>query len=113
MDFVSPAIYWMNAAVFFVTVVMVISALANCVTRRSDAFGVVGNIPKIGWVAILSGCLIFTGFSFANVLAGVSFLVTSSLITGFLAVASLVASGVYLLDVRPALRDATSGNGSW
>jgi hypothetical protein len=77
-------------------------AFLNCLTQRSDAFPVVGSLSKIAWVAILAACLIFTAVC-ARPGGGLS-------IFGF---AAITATLVYLLDVRPALRDAVNGTGSW
>lgn len=69
-------------------------AFAHCVTQRKEAFQLVGQLPKGGWLAILGFSIVFTGLvGYANMV-------------GLLPVA---AAGVYLLDTRPALRDATDG----
>jgi hypothetical protein len=69
-------------------------AFAHCVTQRKDAFQLVGQLPKGGWLAILGFAIVFTGFvGYGN-------------LVGLMPVA---AAGVYLLDTRPALRDATDG----
>ncbi|HEY9484362.1 MAG TPA: DUF2516 family protein [Micromonosporaceae bacterium] len=85
--------------VTIVALVVEIWALAHCATRRSAAFGAVGSIPKGAWVALTAGALVLT------VLFGI---VGSAL--GAIAVAVAL---VYLLDVRPALRDAVDGRGGW
>lgn len=72
-------------------------ALVHCATQRADAFPVVGSISKVGWLAILGGAILVT-------------LICRLYLFGFFA---MVAALVYLLDVRPALRDATDGTGSW
>jgi hypothetical protein len=82
-----------------VALVVEIWAFAHVVTRRSSAFAAVGSIPKGAWVALTGGALVLT------LLFGV---VRSAL--GAIAVAIAL---VYLLDVRPALRDAVDGRGSW
>ena len=77
-------------------------ALVHCLTQRADAFPVVGSLSKGGWLAILFGAILLT-LVCANPKYGVSFF-------GFIAVGAAL---IYLLDVRPALRDATDGSGSW
>ena len=73
-------------------------ALVHCLVQRSDAFAAVGSLSKAGWLAILTGALLLTlACGFISIF-------------GFLAV---VAAAVYMLDVRPALRDATDGSGPW
>jgi hypothetical protein len=74
----------------------------NCLTQRAEAFPVVGSLSKAAWLAILAAAVLVTllcGIP-AN---GVSFL-------GFIAI---TAAAIYMLDVRPALRDAADGTGSW
>jgi hypothetical protein len=93
----------------FVDIVLVVAfllveivALINCLTQRADAFPVVGSLSKAGWLAILVGAVIVTILC-GNPEFGVSMF-------AFLAVGAAL---IYLLDVRPALRDATNGSGSW
>jgi hypothetical protein len=90
---------WVTLGLSLVALVVEILAFINCLTQRADAFPVVGRIPKGGWLAI----------------NGLSILVTllfgaAGSILGMIAVAAAL---VYLLDVRPALRDAVDGHGSW
>ena len=77
-------------------------ALVHCLTQRSDAFPVVGSLSKAGWLAILVGAILVT-LVCGNPQFGLSMF-------GFIAVGAAL---IYLLDVRPALRDATDGSGSW
>jgi hypothetical protein len=82
-----------------VALVVEVWAFVHVVTRRSAAFAAVGSVPKGAWVALTAGALVLT------LLFGV---VRSAL--GAIAVAIAL---VYLLDVRPALRDAVDGRGGW
>jgi len=69
-------------------------AFAHAVTQRKDAFQLVGQLPKGGWLAILGFAVLFT----------------STLgLTGMFGLIAVTAAGVYLVDTRPALRDATDG----
>jgi Protein of unknown function (DUF2516) len=77
-------------------------AFVNCLTQRADAFPVVGSLSKNAWLAILGGSVLLT------LLCSVYTLRIS-----IFAFAAITATLVYLLDVRPALRDATDGSGSW
>ena len=89
----------LNFAVLFAFLLVDLVAFVNCLTQRADAFPVVGRIPKGGWLAINGGAILVT------LLFG-----GAGSILGMVAIA---ASLVYLLDVRPALRDAVDGHGSW
>lgn len=78
-------------------------ALINCLTQRADAFPVVGSLSKNAWLGILLAALLVTatcGFIFRDTISIFSF-------------AAITAAAIYVLDVRPALRDATNGPGGW
>lgn len=85
-----------------VFVVVEVVAFVNCLTQRADAFPVVGSLSKNAWLAILGGSILLT------LLCSLS----ASRISIF-AFAAITATLIYLLDVRPALRDAADGSGSW
>lgn len=101
----SAALFYLTVTryVFYVVTVVAlvveIGALAHCVTRRPAAFGAVGSISKGAWVALTGGALVLT----------VLFGVVGSALGAIAAAIALV----YLLDVRPALRDAVDGRGGW
>lgn len=92
-----------NAAILLVLLVIEIVAFINCITQRADAFPVVGSLSKPAWLAILGGAILLTLLC--------SFPIGSGL--GIFAFVAITAAAVYMLDVRPALRDATDGTGSW
>ncbi|HKD96140.1 MAG TPA: DUF2516 family protein [Micromonosporaceae bacterium] len=96
---------WINFVLLIVTVVVEVTAFVHCVSRKPDAFLAIGNIPKSGWVAMTGAALLFT------VLIGATAFSFSPL--ALLGVIALVIALVYLLDVRPALRDAVDGRGNW
>ena len=81
-------------------VVIEVVALVNCLSQRADAFPVVGSLSKNQWTAILLASVLgtvlctYVGFQLVAVIA-------------------ITAAAIYLLDVRPALRDATDGSGNW
>lgn len=80
--------------------VLVVGAIAfiHCATQRADAFPVIGTLQKPAWLAILGA---------ATVLA---LLTRGMLLFNLIA---LGAAALYLLDVRPGLRDIANGHGSW
>ena len=82
--------------------VIEVVALVNCLTQRSDAFPVVGSLSKPAWLAILGGGVLLTLICFLQ-----------SPRLSIFAFAAITAAAIYLLDVRPALRDATDGSGNW
>jgi hypothetical protein len=111
MDFADPVVHYVSLVIVAVTLVVEVAAFAHCVTRRSDAFPVVGRYPKSIWVLMTAAALAFTVFS------GYSTIVSSSgyfgPLTGMFAVAAMAVALVYLLDIRPALRDVTHGGNNW
>jgi uncharacterized protein DUF2516 len=102
--FVWPVIRWLNNGLELVVLVVEIVAFVNCLTQRAEAFPVVGSISKGGWLGITGATIFFT------LILGPAFIVGPFGIFGMIAVAAAL---VYLLDVRPALRDAVDGHGSW
>jgi hypothetical protein len=92
---------WVTIAILAAMMVIEIVAFINCITQRADAFPVVGSLSKAAWLVILGGGVLLTLVCFRP--GTVSFF-------GFIAV---TAAAIYMLDVRPALRDATDGTGSW
>ncbi|HEY3008226.1 MAG TPA: DUF2516 family protein [Micromonosporaceae bacterium] len=98
--------YWVDNVVRGINLVLVIFALVveavafvHCLTQRSDAFPAIGTLPKGGWLALLGVAFVFT------LLLGSSFILIMMI--------GLAAAAVYLLDVRPGLRDVTDGHGPW
>ena len=76
-------------------------ALIHCLTQRGDGFQAIGTLPKGAWLAILAVCIILT-------LLGVG-----GGATGLFGLIGVAAALIYLLDVRPGLRDLTDGKGFW
>jgi len=79
---------------------MVVQAVAfiHCVTQRGDGFQAIGTLPKGAWLAILAVCMVLT------LLLGA---------TGIFGLVGVAAALIYLLDVRPGLRDLSDGKGFW
>lgn len=69
-------------------------ALIDCLTRRADAFPAAGKLTKPGWLVITALATVITFFTGA---------------IGFLGIAAIIAAIVYLVDVRPAIREITGG----
>ncbi|WP_336088251.1 DUF2516 family protein [Nocardia sp. SSK8] len=72
-----------------------IFALIHAVRQRSDAFTAVDKLTKPIWLAILAGALIF-------LLLGVG----GFMLTSFIAI---IATGIYLADVRPKVDEVQRG----
>ncbi|MEV7354229.1 DUF2516 family protein [Kitasatospora sp. NPDC059811] len=88
-------IWWLSVAILGFK----LFALGDAVTRREDAYRAADKKTKPFWLAILA---IAFGW---DLLFGVNFF------TGIGTLAGLVASIVYMVDVRPAIRELTGGGG--
>jgi hypothetical protein len=91
---------FINWALLLFTLAIGLTAFVHCLTQRADAFPAIGTLSKPAWLGLI----------------GVTFLLALLLTAGGVSLFSLVAAGValvYLLDVRPALRDVTDGRGPW
>lgn len=73
---------------------MQLFALVDCIRQRSDAFTAAGKLSKPAWLAITgAACLL----GFLTILSPLN----------IFEIAAVVAAGVYLADVRPALQQVT------
>ncbi|MCU1689489.1 MAG: uncharacterized protein JWN61_739 [Pseudonocardiales bacterium] len=91
---------WLLFVVWIGVFVLQIWALADCVTRSSAAFTAAGKLSKPAWLGITA---------FSVLVSGWLRLTSSGLI---LVLIGIVASLVYLADVRPAVRQI-SGPSRW
>jgi Protein of unknown function (DUF2516) len=73
-------------------------ALVDCVLRPAKAFEAAGKLTKPAWLAITAIALV-VGLLFGPL--------------GILGLAGIVASIVYLVDVRPAVRQIQGGGDRW
>src|SRR4051794_18759446 len=86
-------------ALLVVALVVEAFAFINCLTQRSDAFGAIGTLSKGAWLALTGAALLVT--------------LATQLAVGLLGFIAITIAAIYLLDVRPALRDAAGGPSSW
>ena len=75
-------------------------ALIHCLTQRGDAFQAIGTLPKGAWAGILAVCLLFT-----LLMSGGGF--------RWFSLIGIGAALLYLLDIRPGLKDSSDGKGFW
>jgi hypothetical protein len=97
--FYDDVVRYLNWLIIVVLFIIEVVALVNCLSQRADAFPVVGSLSKNQWTAILLASAI------ATILCGFTL--------QLLAFIAITAAAVYMLDVRPALRDAANGSGNW
>lgn len=69
-------------------------ALVDACIRPAVAFPAAGKLTKAAWVAILAAAVLLSGFS----------------VLGLLSLVGTVAAIVYLVDVRPAVRELRRGD---
>jgi uncharacterized membrane protein YfcA len=81
-----------------VTLGLHVWALIDCVSRPTNAFPAAGKLTKPAWLAITAIALLL-GF-----ISGTF---------GIFGLAAIVASIVYLVDVRPAVREVQGGGTRW
>ncbi|MEI2276972.1 DUF2516 family protein [Paenarthrobacter ilicis] len=74
-------------------------AFADCLRHKPTLFVAASKRTKTFWLALTGGAFLIGGLT---VLTGGSSL-------GLFGIAAVTAAGVYLADVRPALREAGSG----
>ncbi|HLU45324.1 MAG TPA: DUF2516 family protein [Natronosporangium sp.] len=96
-------------ALTIVTLVVGLVALINCALQRAEAFPALGTLQKPAWLAIIGGTtFIVLCLEGATLSSGER--PTFGLLFKLIA---LGASALYLLDVRPGLRDISDGRGPW
>ncbi len=88
-----------NLLVLIVSLGVEVWAFVHCARQRSDAFSAVGTLSKPIWMAIIGGSALLALFFYSLGLVFAMIAVTAAL--------------VYLLDVRPAIREITNGGGRW
>lgn len=93
--------YWVDHVLFWALVALRVWALVDCLTQKRAAFPAADKLTKPAWVAILfiAGALgSYLGQPYAP-----------SAVLGIFSLVSVVAAGVYLADVRPAVREMSGG----
>jgi len=101
----SAPLFYLDVQRYIVILLLIFSLviqavdLIHCLTQRGDGFQAIGTLPKGAWAAILAVCIVLT-----------------LLVSGAIGIFSLIGIGaalIYLLDVRPGLKDLSDGKGFW
>lgn len=95
MDVLDTLYLWTFYVLYFGLIALRLWALLDCVTRSSAAFPAADKLTKPAWLLIL-------------VVAGLLGTFASPPLWP-ISLISAVAAGVYLADVRPAVREISSG----
>jgi hypothetical protein len=97
--FYEHVVDWVDWLLFACALLIEVAAFVHCLLQRPDAFPAINTLPKGAWLAMIGGSVFVT-------------LLTRTAL-GILGLVAITIAAVYLLDVRPALRDAIDGRGSW
>lgn len=111
LDIASPVVYGVSWILFLGVLFAELFALVHSIIQRSDAFTAAGKLTKPAWIGInLVAVLLTLVFAMPGTYAAGAVLYVPSLF-GLIAI---VAALVYLVDVRPAIREITGGGpSSW
>jgi hypothetical protein len=103
MQFINHFEYWLLTVLGWGVALFMIWAFVDCVTRKAPAFTAAGKLTKPTWL-VLTGlpALIATLFAVTQ---------TGSVLN-ILIYLGMIAAGVYMADVRPAVREI-SGPSRW
>lgn len=105
MTFSSHIIFWVEVVIGLAGLLAGVVAFVDAALRRPDAYPAADKQTKIAWMGITGACavvLVFGSYPF--------FVFTPSSI---LWIAGIVGALIYLVDVRPRLREVTGGNSNW
>lgn len=104
MTFVVPITYWITLAMGVIGAVVGVFAFVDALIRRADAYPAADKQTKVTWTGItaLCGVLLVLGL-YPMIFPAPS----------LLWLAGIIGSLVYLLDVRPRLREVTGGSSRW
>lgn len=95
--------YWTDHVLSWGLFALWLWALADCLTRKGQAFPAVDKLTKPAWLGILAFATLLgtlTAQPFGNAAP-----------MGILQLIATVAAAVYLADVRPAVREISGGRG--
>lgn len=99
VDIVTPVVVVVTYLLLGATLLTEAVALVHSIMQRADAYTAAGKLTKPSWV----------GINLAAVLVTLLFGALTSSILGMIAI---VAALVYMVDVRPALREVSEGGSS-
>jgi hypothetical protein len=97
-EFYIYVVIWINRVFLLLSLGVQIVALIHCLTQRGPAFQALGTLPKGAWAGILFVCMVLSSALFDVLL---------------MSMIAIAVALVYLLDVRPGLKDISDGKGFW
>ena len=90
---------YIDVIVYIVSLAVQAVALVHCLTQRGNGFQALGTLPKGAWAGIIGVCLALTALTRGGLL--------------IISMIGVAAALVYMLDVRPGLKDLSDGKGFW
>ena len=90
---------WIYELLDIALLIAAVWAFVDCIRRRPDAFPAVGRCSKGLWAVL-------TGLAAVYAVGGA---LSASAPMGIIAIAAVVITAVYLLDIRPKIIEITSG----
>jgi hypothetical protein len=90
---------YIELLILLIALILETVAFVHCLTQRGAGFQALGTLPKGAWAAIIGVCLFLT------------YLLKNAL--GIFGLIGIAAALIYLLDVRPGLKDIADGKGFW
>ncbi|WP_043513063.1 MULTISPECIES: DUF2516 family protein [unclassified Actinoplanes] len=97
--FIYDVQFWTETVILILALLLELVAFVHCLTQRGAAFQALGTLPKGAWAAIIGVCGLFTWWGQGAL--------------GIFGLIGIAAALIYLLDVRPGLRDIADGKGFW
>ncbi len=90
---------WIELVLLLFALCIEVFAFVNCLIQKSENFAAIGTLSKGAWLALTGGAALVTLFSLRAL--------------GLLGLIAITIAAIYILDIRPALRDAVDGAGPW
>jgi hypothetical protein len=103
-NLIDYADFVVSAVLLLVSLSLEIWAFLDCLRHKANAFEAVSKRTKTFWLALTGGALFVGGLALLTYRGGSP---VSAL--GLFGLAAVTAAGVYLADVRPAVKDAGRG----
>jgi hypothetical protein len=103
LDIATPVVSVVDLVILVATIGTALYALVHSVTQRSDAFAAAGKLSKPAWLGINAGAVLLSLLAALQPRTG---------IPSLFAIIAITASLVYIVDVRPAVREVSGGGPS-
>jgi heme/copper-type cytochrome/quinol oxidase subunit 2 len=96
--------YWLLFVLGWAVAIFMIWAFVDCASRKAAAFPAAGKLTKPAW-------MLLTGIP--AVIAAVIAITGVGTVMNLLIYMGLIATSVYMADVRPAVREISGGPSRW